>query len=149
MANEAIQKVTILKENLPPLLYDSGEYGIRYRVVSEDRNRASSWSPIYKIQSGAISEVDGSVSVSGNTVSAVWGDELNRPKYQIFVSWDDPETPGDYSNFFYHGTSSVHNYSFLVTGITTEAVRVVVQVELSETRINPNFIIYDSGNVVV
>ena len=146
---EGLQKVVVLKENLPALLYESGEYALRYRVISEDKNRFSAWSPIYRINPGEIFSVDGSVFKTGNFITAVWGDELNRPKYQIFVSFDDPETPGDYSNFFYHGTSSVHNYAFLIPSPAPSDVRVVVQVELSETRINPDFIIYDSDNVSI
>lgn len=151
MTGEPIQKVVVLKDSLPPILYDSGEYALRYRVISEDKNRFSAWSPIYKIESPEVSLVEGAVSVSGNTVTVVWDDALGRPKYQVFASFDDPETPGNYDNFFYHGLSSVHNYSFLIptNGAPPNSVRVIVQVELSKEEINPNFVIYDSQNVLV
>ena len=51
MAGKAgLQKSTILLETLPPLKVidsDTVGYYVRYRVVSEDRNKTSPWSPIY------------------------------------------------------------------------------------------------------
>ena len=51
MAGKAgLQKSTILLEQLPPLkVIDANTVGyyVRYRVVSEDRNKTSHWSPIY------------------------------------------------------------------------------------------------------
>lgn len=51
MAGKAgVQKSTLLLETLPPLkVVDANTVGyyVRYRVVSEDRNKTSHWSPIY------------------------------------------------------------------------------------------------------
>ena len=51
MAGKAgLQKSTILLEQLPPLkVIDANTVGyyVRYRVVSEDRNKTSHWSPVY------------------------------------------------------------------------------------------------------
>ena len=60
---DVIRKVTIPRENLPPIGSDN-KYLFRFRVVSEDGNRNSSWSPIYSIagQSYAEDQVDGSLS---------------------------------------------------------------------------------------
>lgn len=47
------QKAIIRKENLPAFsLLSDGTYGyiVRYRVVSEDQNRFSHWSPIYLVR---------------------------------------------------------------------------------------------------
>jgi hypothetical protein len=44
----SVKKVTIEKKDLPPLT-SNGEYLIRYRIISEDKNRTSHWSPIYTI----------------------------------------------------------------------------------------------------
>ena len=51
MVDSNIKKVTILKKDLPNYIGDNSSlsYEIRYRVVSEDRNRSSHWSPIYKV----------------------------------------------------------------------------------------------------
>ena len=47
MADANIKKTRILKSSLPPIDYDTLKYNTRYRVISEDRNRTSHWSPIY------------------------------------------------------------------------------------------------------
>jgi hypothetical protein len=44
------KKVTVEKKDLPPLS-SNGEYLIRYRIISEDKNRTSHWSPIYTLDS--------------------------------------------------------------------------------------------------
>jgi hypothetical protein len=47
---EVIKNVVIPTEDLPPLQPQQTNYVIRYRVVSEDKNRSSAWSPIITIQ---------------------------------------------------------------------------------------------------
>lgn len=42
------KKVSISVKDLPSMTSD-GKYLIRYRIVSEDKNRISAWSPIYKV----------------------------------------------------------------------------------------------------
>jgi hypothetical protein len=42
------KKVTIEKKDLSPLS-PQGEYLLRYRIISEDKNRTSHWSPIYTL----------------------------------------------------------------------------------------------------
>ncbi len=46
MADAGIKKVIIKKASLPPLDHDKVGYVFRYRIVSEDKNRTSQWSPI-------------------------------------------------------------------------------------------------------
>ena len=58
------------------------KYNLRYRIVSDDRNRTSHWSPIYNISGESITSVSGAVSKAGNIVTAVWGDTNNFPEYQ-------------------------------------------------------------------
>ncbi len=45
MADRGIKKATVQSFALPSPL--DGQYLVRYRVVSEDKNRRSHWSPIY------------------------------------------------------------------------------------------------------
>jgi hypothetical protein len=47
------QKAILRKENLPaPSILNDGTYGyvVRYRVISEDQNRFSAWSPVYVVR---------------------------------------------------------------------------------------------------
>ena len=53
MVDQNIKKVRILKKDLPNYVGNNDElfYQMRYRVVSEDKNRSSHWSPIHKLES--------------------------------------------------------------------------------------------------
>jgi hypothetical protein len=138
MADAGIKKVIIKKASLPALDHDKVGYIFRYRIVSEDKNRTSQWSPINIVLDNSITSVAGAVQVSASIISAVWGDELNRPKYDVFVGFDGVTAT-------YHGTTPIHSYQFIKTGTTN--VRVIIQVESSEKTLNANLQIYNSGLV--
>ena len=136
MADSSIKRAIIKKALLPAIDSNNIGYVFRYRVVSEDKNRTSQWSPINIVEDDSITSVNGALQISQTIITSVWGDELNRPKYDIFVGFDSA-TP------IYHGTSPIHTYSFLNTGTTN--VRVIIQVEGSQKTLNESLEIYDSG----
>ena len=136
MADSGIKKAIIKKALLPAIDSNNIGYIFRYRVVSEDKNRTSQWSPVNIVADNSIANVNGALQISQTITTVVWGDELLRPKYDIFVGFDNA-TP------IYHGTSPIHTYSFLNTGTTN--VRVIVQVEASQKELHPSLEIYDSG----
>ena len=138
MVDSNIKKTRILKSSLPPIDHDTEKYNIRYRVISEDRNRTSHWSPIYNSDGVDLVVTSGAVSRAGDVITAVWGDQNDFPEYDVFVKFDS----GD---FFYHGKSKVHSYSFLKTGTTS--VRVKVQIISSKKEIKAALNIFDSGSV--
>jgi hypothetical protein len=138
MADAGIKKVIIRKASLPALDSNKIGYVFKYRVVSEDKNRTSQWSPINVVLDNSVTSVAGAVQVSTSVISAVWGDELNRPKYDVFVGFDGATTT-------YHGTTPIHSYQFIKTGTTN--VRVIIQVESSEKTLNASLQIYNSGLV--
>ena len=132
----SVKKVTITKKELPPLT-PNGEYLIRYRIISEDKNRTSHWSPIYTLDAtrvwneeteefeSLIRDVTSSVTVTPTTIIIDWGTINNASSYDIFVSLKTSETWGSY---VYHGSSSTHSYSFLkptTAGITD--MRIAIQ----------------------
>jgi hypothetical protein len=138
MADANIKKLRISKFSLPPLDHDTEKYNLRYRVISEDRNRTSHWSPIYNSDGSNVIGTSGALSISQEIITAVWGDENNHPAYDVFVSFDgDP--------FFWHGTSAVHSYSFLSEGLTT--VQVKVQLVSSKKEIKAALQVFDSGSI--
>jgi hypothetical protein len=136
MADLSIKRAIIKKALLPAIDSDNVGYIFRYRVVSEDKNRTSQWSPVNIVADDTITGVIGALQISQTITTVVWDDELNRPKYDIFVGFDSA-TP------IYHGTSPIHTYSFLNTGTTD--VRVIIQVEGSQKTLNAGLEIYDSG----
>jgi hypothetical protein len=130
------RKASVLQQDLPPVIqFDESSCGylVRYRIVSEDKNRFSSWSPVEKVVAfdglNLPGTVSGNINVQGTSINIVWGDAINRPKYDIFISFDEGE-------FAYHGTSSTHNYSIINT---TSALQVsaIIQVESINKQVNP------------
>jgi hypothetical protein len=49
MADSRVKKVVIPKSKLPAYSGENQSYIVRYRIVSEDKNRNSHWSPQYKL----------------------------------------------------------------------------------------------------
>ena len=49
--SEQIREVAIPEAELPELA-PGEQYLVRYRIISEDRNRTSAWSPIARIDPG-------------------------------------------------------------------------------------------------
>lgn len=70
----------------------SPQYVIRYRVISEDRNRVSHWSPQYLVspkalQLGQYYDID--LTFADSFVSATWEqpDPTSLQSFDIFVAW--------------------------------------------------------------
>jgi hypothetical protein len=138
MVDSNIKKTRILKSSLPPVDHDTEKYNIRYRIISENRNRTSHWSPIYNSNGATVVGTTGALSITEEIITAVWGDENLHPAYDVFVSFNG-------NAFFWHGTSAVHSYSFLNEGTTT--VRVKIQLVSSKKQIKAALNIFDSGTV--
>ncbi len=63
---EIIKKAKILKESLPPVSSVTGDYSVRYRIISEDKNRTSSWSSVYSVDPN-YTYVPGKINVSSSS----------------------------------------------------------------------------------
>jgi len=132
----AVKKAIVPKESLPPVDSETAGYVVRYRIISEDKNRTSHWSPTFVTNAVPTETVIGALSITSSIITAAWDDELNRPAYDIFVKFDA-------GSFFYHGTSPIHTYSFLNTGTTS--VHVKVQIASSVKEVKESLVIFDSG----
>jgi hypothetical protein len=49
-ADAGIKKAKIVRADLPAISSETEGYSIRYRIISEDKNRVSHWSPVYLIK---------------------------------------------------------------------------------------------------
>ena len=91
MVDAGIRKVTIPRSELPAVNATSNAYNVRYRIISEDRNRFSAWSPIVQISAPSISLLTYSVSVNNADliITAVWNPnpDLALTNYDVFVRW--------------------------------------------------------------
>ena len=98
MSNETIKKARILESKLPAINSITQGYEVRYRIVSEDKNRTSHWSPIFLLQpefSYVVGSIDHIKNESLNTV--IWSpvqikknESLIKEEssYDLWVRWD-------------------------------------------------------------
>jgi hypothetical protein len=134
------EKVVIPREDLPELSkLSDGSYGyiVRYRIVSEDQNRFSHWSPIREIPIPTVYPVAGVVSSDGQTALVSWPQTEDWPTYDIFIKYDSED-------FVYSGTSVDNSYSFIIDSEKIE-VTVKIQVGSSLKELDSAIEIYDSG----
>jgi len=117
MADSGIKKVVILKKNLPGIFGTENKYVIRYRIVSEDRNRTSHWSPQYKVSAPSLQAVNHSISVNSttNVINLVWDQVSDISGYDIYVKWDS-------GSWEYLGTSNSNSYSCLIKNSSTSVM---------------------------
>ncbi len=98
MVDSGIKKVSIPTKDLPSINPNTEGYEIRYRIVSEDKNRTSHWSPIHivkpeftyvpgTIHANSTSDI---VTVAWNDVDIYKGSTYIRTanEYDIWVMWD-------------------------------------------------------------
>lgn len=125
MADKGIKNVVIKKELLGKVTSSNARI-VRFRIVSEDKNRKSAYSKIFITESEAVIIGPGDVQKVGNTVLVNWatGQSSRQVTYDIFVGFDGA-TPT------YLDSTVSNSYSFLKNG--TQSVRVVVQI----SSINP------------
>ena len=136
------EQVRLSRADLPELSrLANGNYGhiVRYRIISEDQNRFSHWSPITQLEVPTVTQVAGDVGVAGNIIQVVWGDEENRPNYDVFVDFDN-------SGYSYHGTTPIHTYSFL-SNISYLSVKVAIQVASIEKERASSITIFESPEI--
>ena len=117
--DSGIKKVIIPRSSLPPV-GKNGEYLIRYRIVSTDKNRYSHWSPIYKVLGKTVETVNGSVQKVGNIIMIVWNTVSDISSYDIFIKYDNE------TNYTYHGSTSSNNYSIINQGTSTANIAVQI-----------------------
>jgi hypothetical protein len=74
--DSGIKKAKVSINDLPPISSETGGYSIRYRVISEDKNRVSHWSPV-SLVAPEYTYVPGSIKFSsGNQVANITWDAI-------------------------------------------------------------------------
>lgn len=124
-----VKKITIDSESI--VYYQADINGIyrsaRYRVISDDRNRFSYWSPIYRIDYPDTTYVTG-VGIHANiigsnnprTVTITWGVPsptvyANTETFDVFLQWKDSEDDTSIViPWFYAGTVTSKTFSIVI-----------------------------------
>jgi hypothetical protein len=159
MADEVIKKIKITQDTLPTINSITGKYDIRYRVISEDKNRTSHWSPIinldpqYTYVSGNIDIVSsGITTVAWDTVTIKVGAQTIRQAkdYDVWVKWSKAPGNGDWNyvqRVSGNSISLVHPSTFYINGVDQLSApnRVTIEVYLKGepiTRDSENLLVY-------
>ena len=159
MAEEVIKKIKITQDSLPTINSITGKYDVRYRIVSEDKNRTSHWSPIINIDpqytyvSGNISIASsGLTTVAWDTVTIKIGTQVIRQAkdYDVWVKWSKAAGNGDWNyvqRVSGNSISLVHPDTFYINGVDQVDApnRITIEIYLKGepiTRDSTNLLVY-------
>lgn len=136
MVDKGIKNVVIKKEFLGKVT-SSNSRVVRFRIISEDKNRKSAYSKIFITGSDAVLTGPGDINVVGNTILVNWttGQASIQITYDIFAGFDGAIPT-------YIGSTGSQNYSFLKNG--TQSVRVIVQISSTSPALAEYLEVYDS-----
>lgn len=142
MSDKNIKKITIANSDLPDILAKEEGYLVRYRVVSEDKNRVSHWSPLklispnYVFESGTIqnSSVQGITTFSWDPVTIKINTNTVRQahEFDIWIRFDRNDS-GDwvYKQRIDGNTYSVpHPTQYTINGIVQGSAPNRVSIEI-------------------
>lgn len=135
MATPGIKNVVVTRQSLPAVNSEN-KYILRYRIITDDRNRYSQWSPMYLVDGVSVTQIDADAAVLGRVISLVWDDPEQRSAYDVFVKFDG-------GAYVYHGTATATNYSLISQGTTS--FQFLIQVEGMIKEVNNNTKIYESA----
>lgn len=137
MADKGIKNVVIKKEFLGKVT-SSNSRVVRFRIVSEDKNRKSAYSKIFITGSDAVVIGPGDINKVGNTILVNWttGQTIIQITYDIFVGFDGASPT-------YLDSTGSKSYSFLKNG--TQSVRVIIQISSTSPQLANYLEVYDSG----
>jgi hypothetical protein len=147
----SVKKVTIEKKDLVPLSPD-GKYLLRYRIISEDKNRTSHWSPIYSLDLANVKKGDeiinliipvvSSIEVTDTNILVSWGDANERSSYDIFASFGTLSGGTiNYEPYSYKGSSPIHSHSFKKKDGAYTHVKIAIQLAGIEKNTSPTLTI--------
>lgn len=81
------KKAIVKSADLPPVSPGNKRI-IKYRIINEDNAALSDWSTVYFVSGEDLVTVDAVITVNGtSSFLATWGDENQRPSYDVFVSY--------------------------------------------------------------
>ena len=119
-----------------PVVDAENQYIVRYRVVSEDKNRVSHWSQFLKVPGPTINPASaGAITVTINDITVNWYDTPRRGSYDIFVKYGVgiPLASTVWSSYTYAGSSQTQSFTILNNTTGKNYVSILVQVSGNKT----------------
>lgn len=142
MADSQVKKVIIKKEDLPAFNGTTQSYTVRYRIVSEDKNRNSHWSPYYSVAKEAPEQVACSVQVIENSVTMVWKQPTSTVKeYDVYFKLNN-------GSWTYIASSTSTQFSTLIDESST-TIQVAIQLPTYPRQYFPLAAIFTSAQITL
>jgi hypothetical protein len=121
MTDSGIKKAKVLKSDLPNFLGSETSlfYKVRYRVVSEDKNRYSHWSQFHEIVTETTADEVGYNPASPTTTSIPHSVIVTKPSHLAEISWTMPalliSSPTDAQKILQAKQSSIKQFDVYVS----------------------------------
>lgn len=140
-------KTSISAKNLPAPNGYTESYSVRFRIITDNQNNFSSWSPIYEIPVSASYTVgEAEVNHNSGIVSVSWSPVENVYKYDVWVAWDNGTNPNTW--IYYERTTTTSFFASVPSGENKFSVRIYSQVNPTIEQFS-NFLVYEKLNVGV
>jgi hypothetical protein len=113
-----IKNARVPKEDVPAFSSNALGYFVRYRIISNDKNRYSHWSPYHFLLKGVIQPVPCSVTVTGTSlkvIDMVW----QHPKSSAAVGETEISVFKEYDIYIKTNLSD-NKWSFVATATSTQ-----------------------------
>lgn len=140
----ATKRVVIPRSELIPV-DGNNQYLVRFRVLSDDRNRFSEWSPIFAVTGADPGTAFTTPTVAsfmvGSVVNIIWEGLPAGLEFDIFIGYDGAAEPS------YHGTTSESRYLFISSA--EENYRFVIQLSSINKEYDPLLQIFESDPIDV
>jgi hypothetical protein len=164
MATSIIKKVTVPFYELPGAYRNDFVYNIRYRVISEDKNRVSHWSRVYNLD--AQYDVDGillipsldysyvteSASSPGgaiNTVRLNWRIPPDKDRFSLFDIYLKRCASGACTEAYeYFATTSLNAYTITQLGTETH-VQALVQIPVYPKAVSAQGTLFETDPIAL
>ena len=121
---QVIKKSIVQRASLPPVSGESGSYILRFRIVSEDRNRTSHWSPLFEVSSTQVDpnqtnlylDVLTSSKTGNKTLNAIWTlpEFYDNSSFDIYVRWLGSNYETETYDWQYVGTKQDTEFSTVI-----------------------------------
>jgi hypothetical protein len=112
-----VKKVVISRDELPSVDLETKSYNVRYRLVSEDKNRVSHWSNVFNLASPVVVPItEFSIVINGadDLVTVTWNlDQVTETAYfDVWVRWVGASAESNYP-WQYLATTTNNQYSMV------------------------------------
>lgn len=145
-------KLIIRKSELPPVDSEYLSYTLRYRLVSDDKNKFSYWSPFFSVPTyPSYTVTEPKVSSATGIVSVAWNPVPGLTDYDIYIRWEDSSFIYDWNYYqTYSGTSIIIPVPAGSTKFSVRIYQPIARISSAEAKDQSNLLkIYEKLDFVL